>query len=97
MSNDGYIMLHIIKSVAGDIVFMELLYEIWMDFVNSNAHYENSEHKGRFDENDENSRYEETRKNLFFKCKFFEIFLFFSLKATMDSHNLENNGQVLEN
>jgi hypothetical protein len=64
LSNDGYIMLHIIKSVAGDIVFMELLYEIWMDFVNSNAHYENSEHKGRFDENDENSRYEETRKKL---------------------------------
>ena len=29
---DGYVMLHIIKSVAGDIVFMEMLYELWVDF-----------------------------------------------------------------
>ena len=29
---DGYVMLHIIKSVAGDIVFMEMLYELWIDF-----------------------------------------------------------------
>lgn len=51
LSNDGYIMLHIIKSVAGDIVFMELLYEIWMDFVNSNPAYEDENNKDRFDEN----------------------------------------------
>ena len=44
LESDGYVMLHIIKSVAGDIVFMELLYEIWLDFVN-NERNTNGEHQ----------------------------------------------------
>ena len=35
LGNDGFIMLHIIKSISGTLVFMELLYEIWSDFVRS--------------------------------------------------------------
>ena len=54
LGNDGYIMLHIIKSVAGDIVFMELLYEIWSDFINSDAPSENSNET--IEENDEKVR-----------------------------------------
>ena len=51
LANDGYVMLHIIKSVGGDIVFMELLYEIWIDFVNNDASSENS--NDNFEEKDE--------------------------------------------
>lgn len=35
LGNDGFIMLHVIKSISGTLVFMELLYEIWSDFVRS--------------------------------------------------------------
>jgi hypothetical protein len=32
IGNDGFVMLHMIKAVIGDIIFIELLYELWIDF-----------------------------------------------------------------
>jgi len=35
LGNDGFIMLHLIKTISGDMIFMEILYYIWSDFVRS--------------------------------------------------------------
>lgn len=32
LGNDGFVMLHMIKNVVGDIMFIELLHELWIDF-----------------------------------------------------------------
>ena len=32
LGNDGFVMLHMIKAVIGDIIFIELLYELWIDY-----------------------------------------------------------------
>lgn len=53
LHTDGVIMLHLVKNVAGSLIFMDLLYELWNDFYdkkNSNST------ENKFDkENNENN------------------------------------------
>lgn len=36
LGNNGVLMLHLIKSVAGELIFMDLLHVLWQDYQEEN-------------------------------------------------------------
>ena len=50
LGNDGVIMMHMIKSVAGDLIFIELLNEIWLDHLKRTQSLERRESKSKISE-----------------------------------------------
>lgn len=52
LHTDGVIMLHLVKNVAGSLIFMDLLYELWNDFIeNKNSVSEENILKKEINEN----------------------------------------------
>jgi hypothetical protein len=39
LGRDGVIMLHMVKVAAGDIKLMELLFELWKNFIDARKNY----------------------------------------------------------
>ncbi len=37
LGNDGLVMMHIVKAVAGDMIFIELLNGLWIEYLRKKA------------------------------------------------------------